>query len=124
MQKVCQPPVAALLVLQEMEKFQETGEHPELEAARQRAANAVPPLPEKSTLRPYVFFDLHINKSLAGTAASKYNFLTKCSRAARDRMCLEGGAHVTWRCAAGLGGWGCSPAAALCARQLVVPQDP
>lgn len=40
--------------------------HPELEAAQQRAATAVVPLPEKSTARPYVFFDIAINKQPAG----------------------------------------------------------
>lgn len=49
-----------------MEKFKETGVHPELEAARERAATAVAPLPEKSTARPYVFFDMSVNKQPMG----------------------------------------------------------
>ncbi|GAB4816059.1 hypothetical protein N2152v2_003105 [Parachlorella kessleri] len=78
----------------EMEKFQETGEHPELEAARQRAANAVPPLPEKSTLRPYVFFDFHVNKNPAGRIVIELfddiapvavsHFRNRCSEGASD----------------------------------------
>ena len=49
-----------------MEEFKKTGVHPEIEAARQRAANEVEPLPEASLGRPYVFLDVQINKTPLG----------------------------------------------------------
>ncbi len=80
--------------MQEMERFKDTGEHPELEAARHRAATAVQPLPEASTARPYVFFDFQINKQPAGRVVIELfddvapvavaHFRNRCSEGASD----------------------------------------
>lgn len=41
-----------------MERFLETGVHPELEAARREAGDVLHPLPDVDTNRPFVFIDL------------------------------------------------------------------
>ncbi len=51
-----------------LEKFAETGVHPEIERLRQERNNAIPALPDLDINRPFVFLDISIgNKPLGGS---------------------------------------------------------
>ena len=53
-------------IQKEMEVFQKTGEHPELEAQQQAASSVVPALPDVDVHRPHVFMDLQHSKHMLG----------------------------------------------------------
>lgn len=54
-----------------LEKFAETGVHPEIERLRQERNNAIPALPDLDINRPFVFLDISVgNKPLGGFGRS------------------------------------------------------
>lgn len=63
LQQTLERPVNALFV-QDLEKFLETGVHPEFQRSRGQAA--VTSLPEQSTTRPYVFMEFAVDKQTVG----------------------------------------------------------
>lgn len=56
--------LACALALQDLEKFLETGVHPDFE--RNQGQAAVTSLPEQSTTRPYVFMEFAVDKQTVG----------------------------------------------------------
>ncbi|PSC70113.1 peptidyl-prolyl cis-trans isomerase H isoform A [Micractinium conductrix] len=78
----------------DMEKYLETGVHPEVERARLAQQEVIPPLPERSTQRPHVFLDVEGNKKTQGRLVVELfddvapvavtHFRNRCSEGASD----------------------------------------
>ena len=53
----------------DMEVFQKTGKHPEVEAAKAAQASTIPALPDRDVHRPHVFMDFKQGDKLLGSGA-------------------------------------------------------